>query len=234
MAAVLASGPSAYLSHGSAAALWGLRRSSGAPDVTRRSGGARRLSINVHQTRVLEPIETTVEAGIPVTSVERTLLDIAARLDDRQLSRAVVAADRSRRLRWGELMRLIARTPRRAGASRLRRVAAAVDPNAVDARSPLEVDFLGRCAEAGLPRPSVNVLVEGYLVDFLWPRERVIVETDSYAFHADRISFERDHIRTMALESAGYRVHRATYGIIDSDPDPFLANVYRSLQRASS
>lgn len=231
MAAVLACGPGAILSHGSAAELWGLRRSRGVPEVTRRSGGSRHGAIRVHQTRVLDASEVANEAGIPVTSLERTLLDISARLDDRQLERALVAADRSRRLRWAELGRLVTRTPARPGASRLGQLAASVDPRAADALSPMEVDFLALCREAGLPTPQVNVLVEGHLIDFAWPAERVLVETDSYGFHADRPSFERDHITTTELEAAGYRVHRATYGMLEANPGPFLSNVSRSISR---
>jgi hypothetical protein len=236
MAAVLACGPGAYLSHGSAAVLWDIRGFLGKPEVTRRSGGSPHPSIVVHQTRILEEAETAVADGIPVTSVERTLLDIASRLDERQLERAVVAAMRAGRVRWSELTRLTQRTPRRAGTPRLRRVAARVDPRAAATRSPTEIDFLSLCRRAGLSPPEVNVLVEGHLVDFLWPRERVVVETDSFEFHADRPSFERDHLRTMDLEAAGYQVHRATYGILTESPETFLEIVRRSLRsrRAST
>jgi len=195
----------------------------------RRSGGSGPDAIRVHQTRVLERSETTVEVGIPVTSIERTVLDMAPRLDDRQLERMLVAADRSRRLRWPRLMYLIERAPRRPGAGRLGRIARNVDPRAIDTLSPAEVDFLALCREAGLPTPQVNVLVEGHLVDFAWLDKRVLVETDSYSFHADRPSFERDHLTTVELEVAGYRVHRATAGMLESNPGSFLEIVRRSL-----
>jgi hypothetical protein len=178
---------------------------------------------------MLEPVEMMTELGIPITSLERTLLDIAVRLDRRQLEHAVVAADRSRRLRWPELWRLLERTPRRAGAGRLRSVAREVDPRAAEARSPLEVDFLSLCRKAGLPLPHVNVLAEGHLVDFLWPASRVVVETDGYFYHRDPLAFERDHERTVALQVAGYVVHRTTRLMLNSDPKPFLGLVRRSL-----
>jgi hypothetical protein len=79
MAAVLAAGPKALLSHSSAAELWSIGRSRGFPEVTRRSGGSKRAGLRLHQTRVLELIDVTAEAGIPVTSIERTLLDMAHR-----------------------------------------------------------------------------------------------------------------------------------------------------------
>jgi hypothetical protein len=99
MAAVIACGPGAVLSHGSAAELWDVRRTGWQPEVTRRSGGSPRKGISLHQTRVLEDAEITEKNGIPVTSVERTLLDMSARLDDKQVQRALVAADRTGILR---------------------------------------------------------------------------------------------------------------------------------------
>lgn len=230
MAAVMACGPGALLSHFSAAELWDIRRSGSMLEVTRRSGGTPRRGIRLHQTKVLEEAEIATKDGIPVTSAERTLLDLAARLDEKQIERALVAADRVGRLSWPELLRLIERTPRRPGVGRLRRIAAQVDPNAVAAASPLEVDFLALCRRAGLPKPQVNVLVDGRLVDFLWPERKVIVETDGYAFHADRPAFERDHVGTATLERLGYRVHRATYRMLSDDPRSFLELVRRSIR----
>lgn len=231
MAAVLATGPRSLLSHGSAAELWDIRRGRGWPEITRRSGGSARPGVRVHQTRVLEQAEMTIEARIPVTSIERTLIDIAASLDTKQLEQAVVAADRTGRLRWQELDRLLVRTPRRRGVPRLRRVAHRVSPNAVDARSAPEVDFLALCREAGLREPHVNVLLGPYLIDFLWPGERVVVETDSWAFHRDRLSFEEDRKRTLALTADGYEVHRVTARMLESDPGPFIRLLRRSLHR---
>jgi hypothetical protein len=231
MAAVLASGCGAVLSHGSAAHLWGLRRSHGAIEVSRCSGLRRRPGIQVHQCRSLPPADVTTEAGIRVTSIERTLLDIAAGLDARLLERAVVAADRSGRLRWPELERVLAAGRGRKGAARLRRVVMQVDPSARDAISPLEVDFLALCREAGVPAPEVNVLVGGHVVDFLRPDKRVIVEADGYRYHRDRPAFERDHELTVALTAAGYEVHRATYRMLERNPRPFLEIIRRSLQR---
>ncbi len=234
MAAVLATGPHAVLSHGSAAELWSIRQSRGLPEVTRRSGGTTRSGVRLHQTRILEPVEMTTEAGIPVTSVERTLLDISADLYDRQLERAVVAADRTGRLRWPELDRLLARTPRRKGAARLRRVAHRVSPYAIEAKSPLEVDFLAVCRDAGLPQPHVNALIEGHLVDFLWPAQRIVVETDGYRYHSDRIAFERDRERSVALSAAGYEVHRVTYAMLRSGPGTVVDLIRRSLSVRAS
>jgi hypothetical protein len=169
-----------------------------------------------------------------VTTIERTLLDNAGRLDDKQLERMLVAADRSKRLRWSALGRVLQRTRGLKGAGRLRRIAIEVDPRAADALSPTEVDFLALCRQAAMPLPLVNVLAEGHLVDFLWPDERVIVETDSWGFHGNRPSFESDHAATVDLVAAGYDVHRATHRMLSHNPDPFLANVRRALRQRTA
>jgi len=233
MAAVLACGRDAVLSHASAAHLWGLRRSGGTIEVTRLSGGTRRAGIRVMQAASVPRRDRTLELGIPVTTIERTLLDCAADHEWSQLERMVVAADRSGRLRWGELRRVMHEGSGRAGVCRLRQVAEAVDPGAVEVRSGVEVDFLALCRDAGLPTPAVNVLVAGALVDFLWTSQRVIVEVDSYLFHGDRSAFERDHRSTLALTAAGYEVHRITERMLALDPEPFLDLVQRSIHRGA-
>jgi hypothetical protein len=158
---------------------------------------------------------------------------MAGRLGEKQLERALVSADRSGRLRWPELQHLVVRGRGRKGIGRLRRVAMQVDPRAIDAKSIPEVDFLRLCREFGLPLPQVNVLAEGFEIDFLWPAQRLVVEADSYRYHRDRPSFENDHQRTVALTAAGYEVHRATARMLDWEPDVFLGNVHRALRRRS-
>ncbi len=205
LAAVLASGPGAVLSHGSAAVLWGFGEGRGRVEVTRRSGGTTRAAIWVHQTRFLPDEHIAVEKGIPTTSVERTFLDMAARVERRRLERMLVDADRAGLLDWRKLQQVIERGVGRKGIGRLGRAAQEIDPRSRDTRSPLEVDFLAFCRETGLPQPEVNVFVEGYLVDFLWVAERLVVETDGYAFHRDRTAFERDRERDLDLTAAGMR-----------------------------
>jgi Protein of unknown function (DUF559) len=229
MAAVLACGPGAVLSHGSAGHLWNVCGSRGPIEVLRRSGGATHSGVRLHQTRRLEPFEMTVQNGIPVTSIERTTLDLAGRMDSKQIERMLVRAYKSGGLSWPALARVLARRRGRKGAGRLRRIAAEVDPSVLETRSVTEVDFLALWRQTEMPSPAVNVLVAGHLVDFLWPRQKVIVETDSWGFHGDRPSFERDHESDVDLVAAGYDVHRATYRMLERDPDPFLANVCRAL-----
>jgi hypothetical protein len=227
MGAVLAS--SGVLSHDSAAELWDLRRSREIT-VSRLSGGASHEGFRVRQVQRLTLDDTTVEFGIPVTTVERTLVDIAGALDGKQIERALVAAGRSRRLRWPELERAIFEGFGRSGIGRLRKAAQEVDPRSDDTRSALEVDFLGLCRYFDIPLPQVNVLVAGNLVDFLWPAERVVVETDGYAYHGDRAAFEADHERDVELEEAGCRVLRATWRMLDRSPGRFMRLLDRVLE----
>lgn len=232
LAAVLACGPNAVLSHGSAAQLWGIRGSRGPIEVTRRSGHRRPHGVRLHQTRSLPSEHIGVEAAIPVTTPERTLLDLATRLDSVQMERALVAADRAGCLRWPELIQVVEEGRGRKGRAMLRRLCARVDPRAIDTRSNPEIDFLALCREAKLPTPQVNVLVEGRLVDFLWPKKRLVVEIDSYRFHSDRPAHERDGESTIALMSAGYKVLRPTDRMLEENPDPVMRLVRRSLLEA--
>jgi uncharacterized protein DUF559 len=178
----------------------------------------------------LPPEDVTVERAIPVTTIERTLLDLAGRLDARQLEHAVVAAEQSGRLRWSELWLLLERRRGQRGLRRLRRVAAQIDPRAADTLSPMEIDFLAICREAGLPCPAVNVLIEGRMVDFYWPKAKLIVETDGYRYHRDRAAFERDHESSIELTVAGYTVHRTTYRMLHRNPDPLLRLLRQDLR----
>jgi very-short-patch-repair endonuclease len=231
LAAVFASGPGAVLSHGSAAELWKIGVGGDRVEVTRRSGGTTRAVIWVHQTRFLPSDHVAVEKGIPVTSVERTILDMAARRGRRGLERMVVDADRARLVDWRQLRRVVERGVGRKGVGRLRRVVRDIDPHSRDTRSPLEVDLLALCRKAGLPKPEVNVLVEGHLVDFLWPAERLVVETDGYAFHSDRAAFERDRERDLDLTAAGYEVSRFTYRMLTRHPSGCAKRIREALGR---
>lgn len=234
LGAVLASGREAVLSHGSAAELWGVGEMAARVEVTRRSGGTSRSAIWVHQTRSLPADHITVRLAIPTTSLERTVLDMASRTGRRGLERMIVDADRAGSLNWRRLWEVIECGVGRKGLRTLRLVAAEIDPRSRDTRSPLEVDFLARCRDAGLPRPQVNVLVEGHLVDFVWREQRLVVETDGYAFHSDRRAFERDRERDLDLTAAGYRVNRFTYKMLNRSPDDCMERIRQAIFSASS
>jgi hypothetical protein len=232
MAAVLACGLGAVLSHFNAGHLWGICGSYGPIEVLRQSGGFKpdgHRGVRLHQTRRLHAYEVTVERGVPVAVIERVLLDLAGRMSTKNLERAFVQAYKRDDFSWPRLGRIITRRRGCKGVGKLRRIALEVDPEVLETRSVSEVDFLALCRDASLPMPSVNVLIEGYLVDFLWSAQKVIVETDSWSHHGDHLAFEKDHQRDVDLTAAGYEVHRTTYKMLERNPDRFLSNVRRAL-----
>ena len=169
-AAVLACGPAALLSHRSAAALHGIGAdSSTVTDVLAARSGRRHERVLIHRTRSIHPGDRTVRDGIPVTSVARTLLDLADVVDSRRLERALEEADRLRLLDARQLGRVLERANGRRQRKRLASLLAAVRP-APHTRSELERRFIDVIRAAGLPRPLVNATVMGYEVDMLWPR----------------------------------------------------------------
>lgn len=232
MAAALACGPGAVLSHFSAGQLWGLCGSYGPIEVLRQSGGfhpSGHRGVRLHQTRRLHSYEVTMERGIPVVARERVLLDLAGRTDAKRLERIFVQTYKSGKLDWKRLRLITTRRRGCKGVGRLRRIALEVDPEALETKSVSEIDFLALCREVNFPTPVVNVLIEDHLVDFLWPAQKVIVETDSWSHHGDRTTFESDHQRDVELIAAGYDVHRTTYKMLERNPHPFLNNVRRAL-----
>ncbi|HXR61048.1 MAG TPA: type IV toxin-antitoxin system AbiEi family antitoxin domain-containing protein [Solirubrobacterales bacterium] len=232
MAAALACGPGAVLSHFSAGRLWGICGSYGPIEVLRQSGGfhpSGHSGVRLHQTRRLEAYEVTVERGIPVAVRERVLLDLARRMDSKRLERAFVQAYKSDEFSWPRLGRIITRRRGCKGVGKLRRIALEVDSEALETKSVSEVDFLALCRKMEMATPAVNVLAEGHLVDFLWLPQKVIVETDSWSHHGDPLAFEKDRQRDVELIAAGYDVHHTTYKMLEGDPWPFLENVRRAL-----
>ena len=177
LAAVMACGPDAALSHRSAATLWGIRPTDAARiDVTvpRTSGVRSSRRIVVH--RPTAPARTTTKDAIPLTTPGQTLADLALALPRRALEKAAESA---------EALRLHVTVPDgHPGAKRLAQ-ASAHDLTRT-ARSPLEDAFLELCEAHGIPRPLVNTVVGGHQVDFCWPEQRVIVETDGHAHHGTR------------------------------------------------
>lgn len=206
LAAVLACGDGAVLSHRSAAALWDLRASSRAlVDVTSARHRTAPRGIALRRTVRLAPWEVTVHAGIPVTTVSRTLADLAAVLRLRDLERTLERAETQQVLDARAVLRS---ATCRSGAVAVRRVLAAWRPSRT--KSELEVALLLLIERSGLPRPEVNALIEGFEADLLWRRERVVAEADSLQFHLSRAAMERDRRRDAVLAARGYRVLRFT------------------------
>lgn len=225
MAAVLAAGPGAVLSHRSAAALWGLRPTARARvDVT--TGRVLRARPGIHPHRaVLAPDEITLKDGIPTTTLARTLLDLAAVLRPDALERAMEQAEILRLTDVLSLDELLTRHPAARGAKALRRILAVTDLDANITRSELEARFLSFLDAADLPRPNVNTIIEGMEVDFAWPEHRVIVELDGFAFHATRRAFEDDRARDRRLQACGWRVIRITWRQLHDEPQRLAAEL---------
>lgn len=214
MAAVLACGPAGVLSHRSAAALWGIDSRWRSPVEVSAPTGRRHRGVRVHRSRTLTRRDVTIHFGIPVTTVARTLLDLASVLNDKALARAVNDAQLKCRLRLDDLAALLARSPGRA-TGRLRTF---VDRGDAPTRSAFEDVFLSFVDRFGLPRPKVNQDVAGYEVDILWPEHKLIVELDSRAFHDSDQPFEQDRNRDADLLAAGYPVIRITWRRLNDTP----------------
>lgn len=210
MAAVLACGPGAALSYRAGGAHWQLVRDRGPCAVTVPQARRSRPGIQVHHAR-LPADEVTVHEGIPVTTVPRTLFDLAAVLPERQLERAVNEAEVLRL--WDELSldRLLARYPRHRGNRAVRAALHGRRAGATVTRSELEEMFLAAIDAAGLPRPEINALVEGFEVDAVWREARLVVELDGRDAHGTALAFERDRGRDRVLQVAGWRPVRITH-----------------------
>lgn len=230
MAAVLACGPSAVLSHRSAAALWQLRQTSRAAADVSVPGRTRhgQPGVTLHRVRRLHPDDQTVCRAIPVTTVARTLLDLAEVLRPGELETAFEEADRLRLLDVRTVEALCQRTRGRRGLRPLRTLVAEHRGPRPATRSELERRFIDLILKAGLPPPEVNTIVEGLEVDALWPDQRLVVELDGHAYHHGRASFERDRIRDATLQLAGYRVLRVTHARLEREPKA-ITEAVRSL-----
>jgi very-short-patch-repair endonuclease len=209
LAAMLAFGERAMLSHASAAALWGILSVPAVIHVTvaGTAGRARRSGIAVHSSTTLMRADITRRHRIPVTSPSRTLRDLRRVVPRRQFDTA---------LRQAEVLGLP--------------IAGELEPDRT--RSELEARFLRLCRRHRLPLPHVNVRVGRFLVDFLWPAQRLIVELDGYRFHRGRAAFEADRGRDLELRRNGHEVVRLTWRQLEEDPAGVAAALREMLRHA--
>jgi very-short-patch-repair endonuclease/predicted transcriptional regulator of viral defense system len=231
-AAVLACGGDSVLSHRSAAELWGLlSEHDGEVDVTviGRNPG-RHPGIDVHRVADLDPRELKHIRGIPLTSPARTICDVAGAGLSHEAEHALEQARVERLVTDRQLRQVIERAPTRAG-SALIRVLLDSENGAGYTRSKAERTMRALVRSADLPQPLVNVQLQGFLVDFLWPSERLVVEVDGYEFHNDRAAFERDRRRDQILTAAGYRVIRVTWRQLRDEPVAVIARLAQALAR---
>ena len=216
-AAVLACGDGALLSHRSAAAMWRVRESS-TPFVdvtapTRRGYG--KPGITVHRATTLAPIDHDVCHGVPVTSVARTMIDLATVVSESSLEYAIHRAEARRMLTPADLHEILARLPRKKGTAPVRAIVGAPHHD-LDARTrgPWERRFLAVCRAHEIPEPRVNEWIAldipagGLEVDFSWPLRALVVEVDEEASHRTLRARRNDPERDRALRAAGWRVVR--------------------------
>ncbi len=193
--------------------------------VTLPYKGHSRPGIVVHQA-TLHPADRTRRHEIPVTSAARTLLDLAATTTTNEIDRALNEAEVQRRVSLHSLNEQFSRYPTHRGTAALKEAMRA-DP--AFTRSEAERRALDLIRRARLPPPEANVIVEGHEVDLLWRAEKIVVETDGYAFHSSRRSFERDRRTDQALTAAGYRVIRITWRQLTDEPEAVVATLSRAL-----
>jgi hypothetical protein len=195
--ALLACGSGAVLSHGTAAAVWGIYRRWTMPCEVTAPGCRRRPGIVIHRA-TLPPAEKTTQLGLPVTTPARTVLDISPRLSERALTR-VVNDLRHTYLRLEHLAESLDRCPRHPGVARLRPF---VDAPKGPTRSEFEDAFQAFRERFGLPEALINTKVAGFEVDVYFPAERVVVQLDGWEFHSSRESFisDRDEDATLLAQ----------------------------------
>jgi hypothetical protein len=196
-------------------------------DVTVPTRRRARPGISVHTSPLDRADRATID-GIPVTSLSRTLLDLAEVVKPRQLERAVEAAEASGQFDLAAVDEVISRCRGRRGLGRLGAALAAYRPPPFT-RSELEQRFTELVQEAGLPLPSQNVHRHGYEVDAVWENERIIVELDGYEHHRTRAAFERDRDRDARLRAKGWTVLRFTWRQVVNDPQTVIAALRATL-----
>ena len=219
---MLAGGPGCVVSHGSALALHGLVperlpvhvtktggpvRTDGAPVKASREFGFR---VRSHQTRCLPADQITTVDGIRSTTVERGLLEYSAASSRAEIGKALSQGERERNLCWDQLRALADRANGYRGAGLLRAEIDFFHPAFVDAESEPEEDFLRVLRRRTLPMPQVNVWLEPYKVDFLWPHLLLVVELDPLSTHSGTDRFFKDRRKSVELEARGLRVIRLT------------------------
>jgi hypothetical protein len=225
VAATLACGPGAALSHRGALALWGFSKQWPDTHDVVVTNDRRPNGITTHRYTNLLRRDLTVQLGVRTTSPARTLLDCAPLLTDDH--RVIPDALHTPYLSQRQLADVRARFPNHPGARLIDRY---LDHSSLT-RSPFEDDFVAFCERYGLPRPLTNVLVAGHIVDALFPEQKLIVELDSWEFHRDRAAFETDRERDADTTAAGYRTVRITWERLHERPEIEAARLSRMLRQ---
>lgn len=228
MAAVLACGPGAVLSHAAAGAHWNLRSSSaGVVDVTVPSHAGRRpqSGIRLHRSTTLTPGQCAVHEGIPVTTVARTLVDLADSRDRRTAERATDQAEVLGLFDLTATEQAIAANTGRRGAAAMRRLLEEYRAGAGLTESELEDEFLRLCDRFGIRRPDVQPQIGPDRPDFLWRDQSLVVETDSWRWHGGRDRWEADQRKAIRLQMQGLTVVRVSYRRVFREPTQVAADL---------
>jgi very-short-patch-repair endonuclease len=235
MAAVLAGGKGAVLSHESAAALWELRARRGRQIDVTVGKHAERPGIRFHRAQ-LDPTEVTQRKGIPVTTPERTIIDIAATLTPSQLERAIRQAEYEHLTTLATLTSCLSSRHAGRGAKALRKALALADSGKGITRKELERRFRAFTRKYALPPPDTNVQMRigdrWIEADCVWHDDRLMVELDSRAAHHNVHAFESDRARDRALQAAGWKVIRITWRQLTEERDAIAAHLYSLLSGA--
>jgi very-short-patch-repair endonuclease len=234
LAATLALGPGALLSHRSAAALWAILPGMQPLEVTipTTAGRPHRDGLRVHR-QLLQPRERETRHGIPVTTLARTLIDLAAVLDARTLAGAFEEAQVSHRLSPAVVAAELVGRPGCRGSRGLRALlAGAVEPGQVE--SVLELRFLRLCNAHGLPRPVTQARFGPWRADFWFPDGRLAVETDGGGYHATAAKHARDARKTADLQAAGVRVVRLRWAEVVGRPRVVAGHLRVALARGTT
>jgi very-short-patch-repair endonuclease len=216
IAAVYACGPGALASHRAAGALHGLVNS-GRIEVTAARGCKPKPGITVHRARAIHDQDRTVIAAVPVTTVARTLVDLADVLSDERLAKAVHQAEILRVFDLKALEQAQQRSGARPGRHRLNRVLTAYRPEPQFLRSDAERKLKRLCADHSLPEPQFNVWVAGYELDVYWPEARLALEIDGAETHDTTYAFHSDRRRDRALAAQGIQVNRVTWPDLNAE-----------------
>lgn len=234
-AACLAGGRDGLISHSSAAYLRGWIAGQPPFPVHLSLPGRRpraRSGLRVHGVRAFGADEVDEVSGFPVTAPQRTLIDLAPLLATRDLERIVAQIRRNDELSAAQLDHLVVRYRGRPGARKLREIVQQPG-GARFTRSEAEARFLALVRTAELPVPRTNVALGPFELDAVWPRERVVVEVDGFAFHRSRDRFEADRRRDAWLVAQGYRVIRVTWRQLTRHPTRTAVQVGRALEAAN-
>jgi very-short-patch-repair endonuclease len=232
MAATLACGEAAVLSHRSAAHLWQLLHYSAharLPEVTvpGRNPDAR-PDIRIYRVKSLDRRDVTRRLEISVVTPARALLDLAAVVSPRELELAYAEGQARRRLTRAAVEAVLARNGRRAGTGVLRALLEKDGPPSLT-RSEAEERLLHLIRSSGLPHPVVNARLGPFEVDLLWRPQRLVVEVDGFQYHSSRAAFERDRLRDAELQARGYGVMRVTWRQIVDEPEAVVVRLAQAL-----